>query len=56
MLSCATKYYIMQVILSVNDALEFAEEIMAKLCQAVSSFRQLVAVPSRLLVIDDHGP
>lgn len=45
----------MQVILSVSDGLEFEEAPKAKSCQAVKSFRQLVAMQSLLFVIDDHG-
>lgn len=45
----------MQVILSVSDGLEFEEAPKAKSCQAVNSFRQLVATQSPLFVIDDHG-
>lgn len=45
----------MQVILSASDGLEFEEATKAKLCQAVNSFRQLVATPSLLFVIDDRG-
>lgn len=45
----------MQVILSVNDALEFEEAAEAKSCQAVSSLCQLVAMQSPLFVIDDRG-
>lgn len=45
----------MQVILSVSDGLEFEQAMKAKSCQAVNSFRQLVATRSLLFVIDDHG-
>lgn len=45
----------MQVILSVSDGLEFEEASEAKSCQAVNSFRRLVAARSPLFVIDDYG-
>lgn len=35
--------------------MEFKEAPKAKSCQAVNSFRQLVATQSSLFVIDDHG-
>ncbi|KAM7409090.1 hypothetical protein PAMA_002681 [Pampus argenteus] len=38
-----------------SDGLEFEEATKAKSCQAVNSFRQLVATQSPLFVIDDHG-